>query len=538
MSFLKTAGMQSMLKDGHQIFEDPVLKNITACKELTNITRTSLGPDGLSKLIVNYIGKVFVTHDAHTVMSEMEVQHPAAKLLTLAATAMNDEVGDGTNLVLSFAGELLSCAETLIRKGIHTSDIIIGYERALKEALKLLPKLAVLAVTDIRDAKMVQAAIAPAIGTKVPAHTESLAALTTDACINALGKDPKVFNVDNVRILKVEGMSVSTSQCIHGFLIARDAEGAVKRKDNAKVVVYQCAVDTPAGDTKGLVVVENADQLKGISKSEENFMESLSQSLAEAGVDVVVSSQAFGDLALHYLERNNIMAVRITSKHELRRLASAVGAEQLSSLVLPTPEDLGRVDQVQVEEYALQKMLVFRQLSSHSRISTLLLRGPTSATIDDAERAVHDGINIFRGLTRQADLAAGGGAAELEMHRMLAELAAQTPGLEQYSLERYAASFLVVPRTLAEVSGLDGGKTVDDLVARHASGQARAGFSVCDGRVVEDTTASGVYDLLLTKEWALRLATDAVVNILRTDQIIMSKPAGGPKPGAQSRDDD
>eukprot|EP01013_Petalomonas_cantuscygni_P037336 TRINITY_DN68136_c0_g1_i1.p1 TRINITY_DN68136_c0_g1~~TRINITY_DN68136_c0_g1_i1.p1 ORF type:complete len:544 (-),score=188.44 TRINITY_DN68136_c0_g1_i1:114-1745(-) len=541
-NFMKTGGIQSMLKEGHRVFDDPVMKNIDACRELTKITRTSLGPDGLSKLVVNHLDKVFVSHDAHTIMSEMEVQHPAAKLLVLAATAMNDEVGDGTNLVLTFAGELLSQAEGLITKGLHTSDIITGYTAALKTALEALPSVVVMKLTDIRDRTLVQAAIRTAIMSKAPAFHQHLSTLVADACINSLPSDSARFCVDDVRTVKMEGMSVSSSEVVHGFLVARDAEGITKKKMNAKVAVFQCVVDAPACETKGVAVVDSAEALKKLSKTEEEWMERNVKGFVDAGVDVVVSSQAFGDLALHYLARYEIMAVRIMSRHDLRRLASAVGAQQLSSLVVPQPEDLGACDEVAVEEYAGRKMTVFRQRAQHSQISTILLRGPTSATLDDAERAVHDGINAFRALARHPELCAGGGAVEFELSERVRAVAASTPGLEQYAFGRFADAFHVVLRTLADVSGVDSGAVVDTVKARKAAGAAHPGFSVFaagGAQAVDDVTAGPepLLDLLVAKEWALRLAVDAVVNVLRTDQIIMAKQAGGPRMQTQ-RDED
>jgi len=341
-----------------------------------------------------------------------------------------------------------------------------------------------------------------------------------------------------VRIAKVEGLSVDHSTVIHGFLITRDAEGSVKSKENAKVVVYQCAVDAPSGDTKGSVVIETAEQLKNISVSEETFVEKMIRSIYDSGATVVVSNQTFGDLAMHYMEQLGMMAIKISSKHELRRLSSAVNATQLATLVTPTPEDIGQVDVVAVEEIAGKKMVVFRQTTEHSRLSTIIIRGPTASILDDVERAVNDGINSFKALAKNPDLVGGGGACELELAKELSAVAAKTPGLDQYAIRKYADSFLVFPRTLAEVSGEDATKIVDTLVGHHASNQKTAGYAVAKG-VVEDVVSLGILDLLLVKEWAIRLATDTVISILRVDQIIMAKPAGGPKPpSGAGRDDD
>ena len=275
MSFMRHHGPASMLKDGSTFVDEPVLKSIHACKELAKITSTSMGPYGLCKMVINHMNKLFVTHNAATIMRELEVEHPAAKLLVMACQAMKEEVGDGTNFVMSFAGELLSQAESLIRMGLHPSDITAGYTTACEKALSLLDGYPTTATTvsDVTCIDQVLPALRTAIGSKQFGNEDFLAKLVGEACINACPANCKSFDVDNVRVAKLDGDSLLASRLVRGFVVARGTEGTVKHLDGAKVAMYSCAIDIPATETKGTVLIESADELMSYSKREEDMLD-------------------------------------------------------------------------------------------------------------------------------------------------------------------------------------------------------------------------------------------------------------------------
>lgn len=537
MSFMQV-GPQSMLKDGATMVDDPVIKNIQACKELAKITRSSLGPYGLCKMVINGLNKLFVTHDAATILRELEVEHPAAKLLVQASAAMQEEVGDGTNFVVTLCGELLSQAESLVRMGLHPSDIIEGYKKAGNKSLELLEGMVAKTVTDCLRPEDVIDAIKTAIASKQYGYEAFLAELVAQACINACPSNVKSFNVDNVRVVKLDGDSVLSSRLVRGFVIGRNTESTAKHLTNGKVAVYGCAVDIPSLETKGTALIENAEDLIQYSRKEEDVMEEIITNIHKAGANVIVSNSTFGDLALHFINRLGMVAVRVPSKFELRRLCSAVGARTLNKLDAPTVEDMGSCDNIDVVDVGGKFITTFSQSKDDSKLSTIVIRGATSNVLDDVERAVDDGVNVFKALTKDKRLVAGAGAVEMELQKELTLFAEANPGLDQYAVRKFAASFEVVARTLAEVSGFNGTDMVTQLEAAHNAGNKYYGVNVEDGSTI-DSVAQGILDPFLTKFWAIRLATDTVLTVLVVNQIIMAKQAGGPKPrGDQARDAD
>lgn len=538
MSFMRANGPTSMMKDGSSVVDEPVVKNIQACRELAKITKSSMGPNGLCKMVINHLNKLFVTHDAATILRELEVEHPAAKLLVMAANAMQEEVGDGTNLVVTFAGELLSQAESLVRMGLHASDIIEGYKKASEKAIELLAANAAGTVDDVLLVPQVLPAIRTAIASKQAGYEDFLGDLVARACINACPSNTKNFNVDNVRVAKLDGESVLSSKLVRGFVIARSAEGVVKHVPKAKIAVFGCAIDVPSTETKGTALIENAVDLINYSKREEDVMEEIVRNIARAGTNVVVSNSNYGDLALHFLNRHNIMAIKIGSKFEMKRMCSAVGARTLARLDIPTAEDLGHCDNVDVLEMGGKNIVCFAQDKDDSKLSTIIIRGATQNVLDDVERAIDDGINVFKALTKDKRVVAGAGAIEMELQKTLTSYAELNPGLDQYAVRKYASSFEVVARTLAEVSGYNGTDTVTQLEADHQAGKKYAGINLETGKSF-DAFAAGIVDPLATKFWAIKLATEAAITVLTVDQIIVAKQAGGPKARPdQARDDD
>jgi T-complex protein 1 subunit theta len=517
-----------MMKDGSTVVDTPVVKNIQACHELAKITSSSLGPYGLCKMVINHLGKIFVTHDAATIINELEVEHPAAKLVVMASKAMLEEVGDGTNTVVTLSGELLKQAESLVRMGIHTSDIIAGYTKSGEKALELLSLYEAGKVADVLVADNVIPVIRTAIASKQYGYEKFLAALCTEACINACPSNPRNFNVDNIRVCKLDGESILSSKLVRGFVIARSTEGTVKHQKNLKVAMYSCAIDVPATETKGQALIETADQLMAYSNKEEQVIDDLIGSIAKMGVTTIVSNSNFGDMALHFMEKHGMAALKVASKYEMRRLGEAVGARTLPALQAPTVEDIGRADKLDVQEIGGKFITCVAQDDDDSKLSTLVIRGATHNILDDVERAMDDGINVFKALTKDPRLVAGAGAFEMEMAKDLMTFAEATPGLDQYATRKFATSFEVVARKIADVSGYNGTDVVSVLQADHQAGKKFHGVSIEDGATL-DAVAAGIVDPLVAKYWAIKLATDCAVTVLQVDQIIVAKQAGGPK---------
>eukprot|EP00294_Goniomonas_avonlea_P001277 CAMPEP_0114564122 /NCGR_PEP_ID=MMETSP0114-20121206/13518_1 /TAXON_ID=31324 /ORGANISM="Goniomonas sp, Strain m" /LENGTH=540 /DNA_ID=CAMNT_0001750101 /DNA_START=10 /DNA_END=1632 /DNA_ORIENTATION=- len=535
-SFMKGTGgiaFSELLKDGAKHFsgiDEATMRNIDACKKLSQITRTSLGPNGMNKLIKNHLEKLFVTNDAATILKEMEVVHPAAKLVALASKMQEQESGDATNLVVVFAGELLLQAENLLTMGLHIADIIAGFEAAQKEVLNHISELCVRQVKSPRDQAEMAAVLQSVIASKQYGLEDIIAPLVAKACIEVLPKDPKHFNVENVRVAKIIGSSLSASHVVNGFVLPRDSEGVIKKVDNAKIAVFNCGIEASSTETKGTVLLKSAEELEQYSLSEEHAVEKMIKEVADMGINVVVTNGTVGEMALHFLERYGIMVIKCPSKFETRRVCKTIGATGMARVGAPTPEEMGTCDHVSVTEIGGTKCCIFRQDAETSKVSTIVLRSSTQNVLDDLERAIDDAINVFKMTCKDPRFVAGAGAAEIELARMCSNLADATPGLEQYSMRKYGEAFEVIPRTLAENAGQDATASIASLYAAHASGNVNGGVNIEETGNILDAVQANVLDHLVAKADALRLASNAAITVLRVDQIIMAKQAGGPKP--------
>ncbi|XP_057982888.1 T-complex protein 1 subunit theta [Malania oleifera] len=526
-------GIQSMLKEGHKHLsglDEAVLKNIDACKQLSAITRTSLGPNGMNKMVINHLDKLFVTNDAVTIVNELEVQHPAAKILVLAGKAQQEEIGDGANLTISFAGELLQNAEELIRMGLHPSEIISGYTKGINEAVEVLNELVEKGSEnmDVRDKEQVVSGMKSAVSSKQYGQEDVLCSLIADACIQVCPRNPANFNVDNVRVAKLLGGGLHNCTVVRGMVLKNDAVGTIKFVEKAKVAVFAGGVDTSATETKGTVLIHSAEQLENYTKTEEAKVEGLIKAVADSGAKVIVSGAAVGEMALHFCERYKLMVLKISSKFELRRFCRTTGAVALLKLSQPNPDDLGYVDSISVEEIGGVRVIVVRNEEGGNSVATVVLRGSTDSILDDLGRAVDDGVNTYKAMCRDSRTVPGAAATEIELARRLKEFSFKETGLDQYAIAKFAESFEMVPKTLAENAGLNAMEIISSLYAEHASGNVKVGIGLEEG-VYKDISTLNIWDLYLTKLFALKYAADAACTVLRVDQIIMAKPAGGPK---------
>lgn len=528
-------GIQAMLKEGHKHLsglEEAVLKNIDACKELSAITRTSLGPNGMNKMVINHLDKLFVTNDAATIVNELEVQHPAAKILVLAGRAQQEEIGDGANLTISFAGELLEKAEELIRMGLHPSEIISGYNKSINKAIEILDELVESGSEsmDVRNKEEVVLRMRAAVASKQFGQEDILCPLVADACIQVCPKNPANFNVDNVRVAKLVGGGLHNSTVVRGMVLKSDAVGSIKRVEKTKIAVFVGGVDTSATETKGTVLIHSAEQLENYSKTEEAKVEELIKAVADSGAKVIVSGAAVGDMALHFCERYKLMVLKISSKFELRRFCRTTGAVALLKLSQPNPDELGYADSVSVEEIGGARVTVVKNEEGGNSVATVVLRGSTDSILDDLERAVDDGVNTYKAMCRDSRIVPGAAATEIELAKKLKEFSLKETGLDQYAIAKFSESFEMIPRTLSENAGLNAMEIISSLYAEHAAGKTKVGLDLENG-ACKDVAEMKIWDLYVTKFFALKYAADAASTVLRVDQIIMAKPAGGPRRG-------
>ncbi|QDS74729.1 hypothetical protein FKW77_000875 [Venturia effusa] len=533
-----------LFKQGYQNYdaEDAaVQRNIDACRTIASTVQTSLGPYGRNKIVINHLQKMILTSDAATILRELEVVHPAAKLLVMASQQQEAEMGDGTNMVIVLAGELLKKAEELLRMGLKTSDIILGYEIAQEFALRTLEELEIDKVEDVRSSDELAKALRTVISSKQSGSEDILAEMVAEAVLAVLPKNPVNFNVDNIRVVKILGGSLEQSKVVRGMVFGREPDGTVKKATKAKVAVYTCPIDISQTETKGTVLLHNAKEMLNFTTGEENQMEGIIKELHDSGLRVVIAGTTVGELAMHYLNRADILVIKVLSKFELRRLCRVVGATPLARLGAPMPDEMGQVDIVETLEIGGDRVTVFRQENEATRTATLVLRGATQNHLDDVERAVDDGVNVVKAVTKDPRLVPGAGATEMQLIERITQLADKTTGLSQYAIRKFGEAFEVVPRTLAESVGLDATEVLSRLYTAHAvarEGKPKEKFWWCkgvdieneDGSGIMDAEEEGVLDLMVAKSWAIKLATEAARTVLSVDQIIVARQAGGPKP--------
>ncbi|KAG1831946.1 chaperonin Cpn60/TCP-1 family [Suillus subalutaceus] len=513
-----------LFKDGYkhlQGIEDAVLRNINAVSELSDLVRTSFGPNGRNKLIINHPWPTF-----------------PAKLLVMASQAQESEMGDSTNMVIILAGELLKKSENLLVMGLHPSEVIKGYELACAKALAELETYRPL----LRRESLITA-LKPAIASKQYGYEDTLSSLVAEAALAVMPKNPKNFNVDNVRVVKIMGGSLSGSKVVQGMVFGREPEGIVKKVSGAKVAVFTCALDVAQTETKGTVLLKSADEMLNFTRGEEQQLERIFKEIADSGIKVIIAGSSVGDLALHYLNRFNIAVLKVLSKFDLRRVARVANATPLARVGAPTPEEAGYVDIFETTEIGGDRVTVLRQLApgedgyqgdaEKTRTATIVLRGATANHLDDLERAIDDGVNVIKSLIKDARLVPGAGATELELAKRVEVYGSGMRGLAQHAVKRYATALEVIPRTLAEnaLGGAEGNEVLSRLWAKHEQKGGEAwGVDIeaeQDGTLL--ATDFKILDPLAAKQWAIKLATEAAVSVLSVDSIIMSKPAGGPK---------
>ena len=447
----------NLFKEGYKHFvgiEEAVIRNINAINELVQILSTSYGPNGRNKLIVNHLLKHFVTSDASTILREIEVNHPAAKLIMDCASAQQQETGDLTNYVCILAAQSLNYCIKLLQWGIAPSVLSEAFVMVKDEALKALDA-AVIGEAVWPNSPLVADAIRTAISAKQSGLEDLLTALVLEAITIVQPKQQSEFDVDRVRVVKILGGSIYESTVISGMVFHREPEGNVKNVQNAKVAIFTCPLDIASPETKGTVLINSADELANYSKLEEQKLLAELTQLKDVGVNVIVTGGSLNELATHFCDRLEIAIVRCPSKFELRRLCRVVNAVAMTRIGAPTKEELGHADIFETIEIGSDRCTVFRQTTSTTKTATVLLRGGTQPFLDDVERGIEDGVMIFKALTKDARVVAGAGACECFIAKSLRKVKVKYPGLETKAFDVVADAFEAIPRIIAENSGFD-----------------------------------------------------------------------------------
>ncbi|SOV73754.1 T-complex protein 1 subunit theta [Plasmodium sp. gorilla clade G3] len=538
--FSNKLGVNSILKDGYRIMknnEDTILKNIEACKEICNIVQTSLGPKCMNKLIINHINKKIVSSDCITILNDMEINHPVVNILKKLSETINYEYGDFTNYAFTITCEILDKASFLIQQGFNINDILNGFVLGYKEIEKVLEEMIVWKVPNFYEEKELIKVLKSVMLTKNISNNYNFLIQLLAKCISTLMPDKiENFDVDNIRVSKLNGGNIIDSEFLMGMVIARETNGIIKKKENANVIVLNCGLEAPATETKGTVLLHNAEELINYTKGEEEQMKKYIDNFKKANVDVIIVNGAISDIAQHFCDTNNIMTLKITSKFETLRICKLLNISSLIKLNTPQPEDIGKVSSIYVSEIASKKVTIIN--SKNKKVGTIILRGATYNLLDEVERCIHDGINSVKNAIKGNSFLHGGGCVEIQLCLALKKYASQLKGIDNYCVKIFAEAFYIIPKILAHNAGYNTTDVLNELINEHNKGNTDSCININKDSHITSAQTNHIYDNYNCKKYAIHLAMEAVQTILKIDQIIMSKPAGGPKPRDKNPDYD
>ncbi len=518
-----------ILKEGSQRTTgvDARRSNIMAAKVIAEILSTSLGPRGMDKMLIDAFGDVTITGDGATILKEMEVQHPAAKLLIEVAKAQDAEVGDGTTTVVILAGKLLELAEELLEEGIHPTLVIEGYKKAMDEALRIADEIS--RPIDVASREELIRIVSNSLSSKVVAEARDyLAGLVVDAALAAAeDRDGrKVLDLDWIKIEKKKGKSLYETQMVRGIVLDKEVvhPGMPKRLTNAKIAILDAPLEIEKPEWTTKISVTSPDQIKAFLEEEAQILKAYVDHLANIGANVVITQKGIDEVAQHFLAKRGIMAVRRVKRSDIEKLARATGAKIITSVKDARAEDLGFAGLVEERKVGEEKM-VFIEECPNPRAVTMLVRGGSDRVLDEAERSLQDALHNVRDLLREPRIVPGGGALEIEIARRLRDFSRKLPGKEQLAVLKFAEALEHIPTILALTAGLDPVDAIAELRKRHDAGEVDAGIDAVSGKIV-NMYGINVADPLIVKKQVVKSATEAAIMILRIDDIIA---AGAPK---------
>jgi len=497
--------------------------NIMAARIVAESVKSALGPKGMDKMLVDSFGDVTITSDGRTVLDEMDIQHPAAKMMVEVAKTQDDEVGDGTTTAVIIAGELLAKAEDLIEKNVHPTVIIDGYRKAADKALETLEKIAI-PVGSTEKIWMKKVATTSMASKLVAEHKEQLADIAAEAILHVAEKGEKEYraDIDDIMVEKKPGESMTETKLIHGIVVDKEVvhPGMPKRAEKAKIALLDTALEIEKTEFDAKINIESPEQMEAFLQQEESMLKDMVEKVSAKGANVVIAQKGIDDLAQHFLARKGILAVRRVKKSDMEKLAKATGGKIITNLDDINASDMGYAELVEERKIGDDKM-TFIEGCKNPKSVAILIRGGTERIVAEAERSIHDALCVARDVVQEPKIVAGGGAPELEVARVLKEYADSLPGREQLAVMSYAEALESVATTLSENAGLDPIDIISELRARHEKGEVWAGIEVHDGKV-KNMEKAGVFEPLAVKKQIIKSATEAATMILKIDDIIAS----------------
>jgi thermosome len=527
---LKDGGNRSRGKDAQH-------NNITAAKVVAESVRSTFGPNGMDKLLVDNFGDIIVTSDGRTILDEMDVQHPAAKLLVEVAKTQDKETGDGTTSAVIIAGELLGRAEELINKNIHPTIIINGYQKASEKALETLEKIAL--PFDFLKSKdfLTKAAITSMAGKLVADHKEYLSDIIVNAVLTVMDKQTDgtyKVDVEDVKVEKKTGESLGDTKLVNGIIIDKEIvhSGMPKHAKNAKIALIDASLENDKPEFDSKINIETPTHITAFLKQEENMLHDMVEKIAVTGANVVICQKGIDDMVQHFFAKKGIAAIRRAKKSDMEKLARAISGKIVSNIDDLSAKDLGFAALVEERRIGDDKM-TFIEDCKNPKAVTILVRGGTERLNNEAERSIHDALCVVRDLIQDPKVVAGGSAPEMELAITLRRYAQTIPGREQLAVLAFAETLESIVTILSENSGLDPIDMLSELRSRHEKGETWAGIDFNSGKIANMTKVD-VYEPVAVKRQIIKSANEAASLILKIDDIIASgkskmppTPSGG-----------
>ncbi|MCL4391349.1 TCP-1/cpn60 chaperonin family protein [Candidatus Parvarchaeota archaeon] len=514
--------------------KDAQRNNIAAAKAVANAVKSTLGPRGMDKMLVDNIGDITITNDGVTVLKNMEIENPAAKMIVEVAKTQEEEVGDGTTTAVIIAGELLKNAETLLDQSIHPTLIARGYRLAGNKAQEILDKIKLKLDLSNKDdlGRIVKTAI---IGKSTGADSH-IVSLIVEAVqhVKSMSKDNDTLDLDDIKVEKKVGGGLLDSRMISGVLIDKEKVHPDMPDEirNAKVALLNLALEIEKTNIDAQIRIEKPEQLQAFLDEEENMLKEMVEKIKASGANVVVVQKGIDDAAQHFLSKAGILAFRRVSESDMKKIGKATGAKVVATLDELGADSLGEAGLVHVEKLAGETLALIEECKNPKAV-TILIRGGTEHVVDEIQRAIEDSLGDLKSVIEDAgSIVAGGGSAELEVSKNLRDFAKGLEGREQLAVNAFADALEVVPKTLSENAGLDPIDILVELRAEHQKGKTWAGVNLLDvyKPQVSDMYKEGVIEPLRTKKQAIKSASEVAVMILRIDDIIAAGKSANQQP--------
>jgi thermosome len=511
---------------------DAQKNNITAAKLIAEVVASSLGPRGMDKMLVDSLGDVTITNDGATILKEIDVQHPAAKMMVEISKATDNEVGDGTTSVVVLAGALIEKAEELISKDVHPTIIVDGYRKSAIKAIEILSNLA--QKIDGGDKSQLIRIARTSMQTKlVSKESNELAEIVVNAALQVSEKFDSQYKVDieDVKVEKKAGGSLKDTKLIKGIVLDKEVVhgGMPKRVEKAKISLINSALEIEKTEFDAKINISSPDQMKMFLEEENKMLMTMVDKITKSGANVVICQKGIDDIAQHYMAKANILAVRRVKESDMTKLSRATGARIVSNLDDLSSKELGLADLVEERKVETDKW-VFVEGCRHPKSVTILIRGGSQRVVDEAERSIHDALMVSKDVLERPAIVAGGGSPESYTAGKLREWSNSLSGREQLAAEKFAESLEVIPLRLAENAGMDPIDTLTELRSKQLKGSKWSGIDVRNGKVT-DMSKLDIVEPLSVKEQIIKSATEVASMILRIDDVIASSKSGGPPGG-------